>query len=88
MGATSAGVTLAGLRRVDAIDHGIAAMKSLDSLDPLPRAIPGNTFLARRTLLTMAGLLGALSSVMIVSLFYIAYQLNHSAALQPTAGRE
>ncbi|WP_122423396.1 bifunctional diguanylate cyclase/phosphodiesterase [Pseudomonas viridiflava] len=57
-------------------------MKSLDSLDPLPRAIPGNTFLARRTLLTMAGLLGALSSVMIVSLFYITYQLNHSAALQ------
>ncbi|MBC3953933.1 bifunctional diguanylate cyclase/phosphodiesterase [Pseudomonas triticifolii] len=57
-------------------------MKSLDMLAPLPGTVRGNTFLARRTLLTMAGLLGALSSVMIASLFYIAWQLNQSAAQQ------
>ncbi|MBA1228702.1 EAL domain-containing protein [Pseudomonas viridiflava] len=56
-------------------------MKSLDSFDPAPKAVAGNTFLARRTLMTMTGLLGALSLVMLVSLLYIAYQLNRNAGL-------
>ncbi|MEE4633046.1 EAL domain-containing protein [Pseudomonas alliivorans] len=57
-------------------------MKSFESLDPLPGTPTSNTYLARRTLGTMGGMLGALSLVAFISLFYIAHQLNHSAALQ------
>ncbi|MEE5121064.1 EAL domain-containing protein [Pseudomonas alliivorans] len=57
-------------------------MKSFESLDPLPGTPTSNTSLARRTLGTMGGMLGALSLVAFISLFYIAHQLNHSAALQ------
>lgn len=57
-------------------------MKSLDLPDSVPRTTAGNTFLARRTLMTMVGLLGVLSLVTLIALFYIAYQLNHNAALQ------
>ncbi|MEE5036922.1 EAL domain-containing protein [Pseudomonas alliivorans] len=57
-------------------------MKSFESLAPLPGTPTSNTSLARRTLGTMGGMLGALSLVAFISLFYIAHQLNHSAALQ------